>query len=56
MSDSWLKSLPPDLQKLVIDGVTQAAQLKIEFNKYLDIPMTKEFIKSGVINFVLFDS
>jgi len=47
MSESWLKGLPPDLQKLVIDGVTQAAQLKVEFNKYLDIPMTEEFIKSG---------
>ncbi|HIJ57478.1 MAG TPA: C4-dicarboxylate ABC transporter substrate-binding protein, partial [Deltaproteobacteria bacterium] len=47
MSNSWLKSLPQDLQALVIDGVTQAAQVKVQFNKYLDITMTEEFLKSG---------
>jgi len=47
MSDSWLKSLPPDLQKLVIDGVKQAADVQVQFNKYLDIIMTEEFLKSG---------
>ena len=47
MSDSWLKSLPEDLQALVIDGVTQAAAVQMEFNKYLDIVMTEEFLKSG---------
>lgn len=47
MSNSWLKSLPKDLQALVIDGVTQAAQVKVQFNKYLDITMTEEFLKSG---------
>jgi tripartite ATP-independent transporter DctP family solute receptor len=47
MSDSWLKSLPKDLQTLVIDGVKQAANVQMEFNKYLDIVMTEEFLKSG---------
>ena len=47
MSNSWLKSLPEDLQALVIDGVKQAAAVQMEFNKYLDIVMTEEFLKSG---------
>jgi tripartite ATP-independent transporter DctP family solute receptor len=47
MSDSWLKSLPLDLQKLVVDGVKQAADVQLQFNKYLDIIMTEEFLKSG---------
>ena len=47
MSDSWLKSLPKDLQALVLDGVRQAATVQQEFNKYLDFSMTEEFIKAG---------
>ncbi len=47
MSDSWLKSLPEDLQALVLDGVRQAASVQQEFNKYLDFTMTEEFIKAG---------
>jgi TRAP-type C4-dicarboxylate transport system substrate-binding protein len=47
MSDSWLKSLPKDLQALVLDGVRQAASVQQEFNKYLDFVMTEEFIKAG---------
>ncbi len=47
MSDSWLKSLPPDLQTLVVDGVRQTALVQQEFNKYLDFVMTEEFVKAG---------
>lgn len=47
MNDDWLKSLPEDLQTLVIDGVQQAATLKINLNKYLEITMAEEFTKSG---------
>jgi TRAP-type transport system periplasmic protein len=47
MSNSWLMSLPPDLRKLVADGITQAAQVQLQFNKYLDIVMTEEFLKAG---------
>ena len=47
MNNEWLKSLPEDLQALVIDGVQQAATLKINLNKYLEITMTEEFEKSG---------
>lgn len=47
MNDDWLKGLPEDLQELVIDGVQQAATLKINLNKYLELTMTEEFTKSG---------
>ncbi len=47
MSDSWLKSLPKDLQALVLDGVRQTASVQQEFNKYLDFVTTEEFIKAG---------
>ncbi len=47
MSNSWLMSLPPDLQSLVLDGVKQAAAVQQEFNKYLDFSMTQKFIDAG---------
>ena len=47
MNEEWLKSLPADLQALVIDGVQQAATLKINLNKYLEITMAEEFTKAG---------
>jgi TRAP-type transport system periplasmic protein len=47
MSDSWLKKLPADLQALVLDGVRQTATVQQEFNKYLEVVTTEEFIKAG---------
>lgn len=47
ISDSWLKSLPENLQLLVADAVTQTARVQQEFNKVLETTMTEEFLKSG---------
>ena len=47
LSDSWLQSLPPDLQALVLDGVTQTAALQSTYNKYLETVLAEEFIKAG---------
>ena len=47
LSDSWLKSLPPDLQTLVLDGINQTAALQSNFNKYLEVVLTEEFVKAG---------
>ena len=47
MSNSWLKSMPLDLQKLVVDGVEQMAAVQQEFNKQLDIRFLQEFQKTG---------
>lgn len=47
MSDSWLKGLPQDLQALVLDGITQAAALQSNFNKYLETVLTDEFLEAG---------
>lgn len=47
MSDSWLNSLPPDLQELVINGVRQASNLQREFNKYLEMTLAADFREAG---------
>lgn len=47
MSDQWLKSLPPHLQDLVIDGVQQAAMIQTDWNKEYDARSLDEFKKSG---------
>ena len=43
MSDAWLKSLPEDLQELVIDGVQQASVIQSNWNKEYDARALKEF-------------
>ena len=47
LSDSWLKSLPDDLQTLVLDGFSQARALQSNFNKHLETVLSEEFIKAG---------
>lgn len=47
MSDQWLKSLPEDLQNLVIDGVAQAAALQSDWNKQYESRSLAEFEKTG---------
>ena len=47
LSESWLQSLPEDLQTLVLDGITQTAALQSDFNKYLETVLAEEFIKAG---------
>ena len=47
LSNSWLKSLPNDLQHLVIDGIKQAAAVQSNFNKYAEVLLSDVFIKAG---------
>lgn len=47
MSDAWLKSLPEDLQELVIDGVQQAAAIQSNWNKQYESRSLREFQESG---------
>ncbi len=47
LSESWLKSLPADLQALVLDGIRQTAALQSEFNKYLETVLSAEFVAAG---------
>lgn len=47
MSDSWLKSLPADLQDLVIDCVAQASQIQSDWNKEYEARSLEEFRKAG---------
>lgn len=47
ISDSWLKSLPTELQLLVVDGVKQAATVQQEFNKHLEVGTTQKFMDGG---------
>jgi len=47
LSDSWLQSLPADLQALVLDGIKQTADLQSNYNKYLETVLSEEFVKAG---------
>lgn len=47
MSDAWLKGLPEDLQDLVIDGVTQMAQVQLDWNKQYESRSLEEFVATG---------
>ena len=47
MSDQWLKSLPPDLQTLVMDGLTQAARLQTDWNKQYESRAFDKFVADG---------
>lgn len=47
ISDSWLKGLPADLQKLVVDGVDQMAKVQVDFNKSFESRAFEQFAKNG---------
>ena len=47
VSDSWLKSLPDDLQKVVLDGFTDAAAKQTTFNKEVEDSANKRFTDGG---------
>lgn len=47
MSDKWLKSLPRDLQSLVIDGVVQMADMQTNWNKQYENKSLEMFAKAG---------
>jgi len=47
LNDPWYQSLPPDLRALVLDGITQAAELQTQVNKYLETILTADFIEAG---------
>lgn len=47
MSDAWLKGLPADLQKLVVDGVDQMAKIQVDFNKSFESRAYDQFAKDG---------
>jgi TRAP-type C4-dicarboxylate transport system substrate-binding protein len=47
MSDAWLKSLPKDLQILVVDGVEQMARVQTDFNKAFESRAYEQFVKEG---------
>lgn len=47
MSDAWLKSLPKDLQILVVDGVEQMARVQSDFNKAFESRAYEQFVKDG---------
>lgn len=47
MSDAFLKSLPKDLQALVVDGVEQMASVQSDFNKSFESRAYDQFVKDG---------
>ena len=47
VSDSWLKSLPADLQKVVSNGFAYAAKKQTAFNKGVEDSANERFIKGG---------
>jgi len=47
VSDRWLKSLPQNLQTVVMDGFKQAAQKQTAFNRNQEAKADEEFKKAG---------
>jgi TRAP-type C4-dicarboxylate transport system substrate-binding protein len=47
IGDKWLKSLPRDLQDLVVDGVTQMNDVQVLWNKQYEGKSLEIFAKSG---------
>ena len=47
VSDKWLKSLPPDLQDLVADGLQQMADVQFQYNKAYEGKSLEVFAKAG---------
>jgi tripartite ATP-independent transporter DctP family solute receptor len=47
LSDTWLNSLPADLQKVVLDGFTQAAAIQTKFNKDQEDKANAAFVAAG---------
>lgn len=47
VSDSWLKSLPADLQRVVLNGFAYAAKKQTTFNKDVEDSANERFVKGG---------
>lgn len=47
VSDSWLKSLPENLQKVVLDGFADAAAKQTKFNAEAEASANEAFIAAG---------
>lgn len=47
LSDSWLATLPQDMQKVVLDGFTYAAKVQTTFNKEVEDSANADFIAGG---------
>ena len=47
LSDSWLNSLPADLQSVVLNGYAYAAQKQTAFNKNVEDSANKRFVDGG---------
>lgn len=47
VSDKWLKSLPADLQDLVVDAVRQGGEVQTQWNKEQEAGMLAQFEKAG---------
>lgn len=47
LSDSWLATLPQDLQQVVLDGFTSAAKIQTKFNKDVEDSANEAFIAGG---------
>lgn len=47
VSDSWLKGLPEDLQKVVLDGFTYSADKQTKFNADVEASANEAFVAAG---------
>jgi TRAP-type transport system periplasmic protein len=47
LSEAWLNSLPEDLQKVVLDGFTYAAETQTKFNKDVEDKANADFEAAG---------
>lgn len=47
ISKSWLESLPPELQTVVIGGIQEAAKVQVQFLKRLDMEYLDKFAAKG---------
>jgi tripartite ATP-independent transporter DctP family solute receptor len=47
LNDAWLKGLPQDMQKVVLDGFKHAAAVQTKFNKNQEDKANAMFIKGG---------
>lgn len=47
VSQKFLKSMPPDLRAMTIDGIRQMADVQLQFNKGAETRQNEVFIKAG---------
>ncbi|PQV52855.1 tripartite ATP-independent transporter DctP family solute receptor [Defluviimonas denitrificans] len=47
VNDDWLKSLPEDLQNLVVDAVRQGGIIQTQWNKEQEAGMLQQFVENG---------